>query len=50
VSAINAADVGISVQNAVDVAREAADFVLMEKDLMVLVDGINEGRRTLPIR
>jgi Mg2+-importing ATPase len=46
VSAINAADVGISVQNAVDVAREAADFVLMEKDLMVLVDGINEGRRT----
>jgi len=46
VSAINAADVGISVQNAVDVAREAADFVLLEKDLMVLVDGINEGRRT----
>lgn len=46
VSAINAADVGISVENAVDVAREAADFVLMEKDLMVLADGIGEGRKT----
>lgn len=46
VSAINAADVGISVENAVDVAREAADFVLMEKSLMVLVDGIEEGRKT----
>lgn len=46
VSAINAADVGMSVENAVDVAREAADFVLMEKDLMVLVDGIKEGRKT----
>lgn len=46
VSAINAADVGISVENAVDVAREAADFVLMEKDLMVLAEGIREGRRT----
>lgn len=46
VSAINAADVGISVSNAVDVAREAADFVLLEKDLTVLVDGILEGRKT----
>jgi len=46
VSAINAADVGISVENAVDVAREASDFVLMEKNLMVLVDGIKEGRKT----
>lgn len=46
VSAIRAADVGISVDNAVDVAREAADFVLMEKNLMVLVDGIKEGRKT----
>lgn len=46
VSAINAADVGISVSNAVDVAREAADFVLMEKDLMVLADGMKEGRKT----
>ncbi len=46
VSAINAADVGISVDNAVDVAREAADFVLMEKELMVIVDGIKQGRKT----
>ena len=46
VSAINVADIGISVENAVDVAREAADFVLMEKDLSVLVDGIKEGRKT----
>ena len=46
VSAINVADIGISVENAVDVAREAADFVLMEKNLSVLVDGIKEGRKT----
>ncbi|MEO8712293.1 MAG: magnesium-translocating P-type ATPase [Parafilimonas sp.] len=46
VSAINVADIGISVENAVDVAREAADFVLMEKNLSVLVDGIREGRKT----
>jgi P-type Mg2+ transporter len=46
VTAIHAADVGISVSNAVDVAREAADFVLMEKDLSVLVEGIKEGRKT----
>ncbi|RIW14546.1 magnesium-translocating P-type ATPase [Algoriphagus lacus] len=46
VSAINAADVGISVENAVDVAREAADFVLTEKNILVLVDGIKEGRKT----
>ena len=46
VSALNLADIGISVSNAVDVAREAADFVLMEKDLSVLVDGIKEGRKT----
>lgn len=46
VSAINAADIGISVNNAVDVAREAADFVLIEKELMVLADGIREGRKT----
>ncbi len=46
VSAIHAADVGISVENAADVTREAADFVLMEKDLSVLVDGIKEGRKT----
>ena len=46
VSAINAADIGISVSNAVDAAREAADFVLMQKDLSVLTDGIKEGRKT----
>ena len=46
VSAIKAADIGISVDNAVDVTREAADFVLMEKNLMVLVDCIKEGRKT----
>ena len=45
VSAINAADVGISVDNAVDIAKEAADFVLMEKNLMVIIDGIMEGRK-----
>ncbi|WP_434981438.1 HAD-IC family P-type ATPase [Daejeonia sp. YH14] len=46
VAAINAADIGISVENATDVAREAADFVLMEKDLSVLAAGIREGRKT----
>ncbi len=46
VAAINAADAGISINNAVDVAREAADLVLLEKDLSVLADGIREGRRT----
>lgn len=46
VSAINAADVGISVENAVDIAREAADIVLLEKNLMVLAEGIQEGRKT----
>ena len=46
VAAINAADVGISINNAVDVAREAADVVLLERDLTVLNAGIMEGRRT----
>jgi Mg2+-importing ATPase len=45
-SALHAADVGISVDTAVDVAKEAADFVLLEKDLGVLVDGVKEGRTT----
>ena len=45
-SALHAADVGISVDSAVDVAKEAADIVLLEKDLEVLVAGIQEGRKT----
>ena len=45
-SALHAADVGISVDSAVDVAKEAADIVLLEKDLGVLVQGLYEGRRT----
>jgi len=44
--AMHAADVGISVDNAVDVAKETADIVLLEKDLEVLIDGVAEGRRT----
>jgi Mg2+-importing ATPase len=44
--ALHAADVGISVERAVDVAREAADLVLASHDMEVLRDGIIEGRRT----
>ena len=43
--ALHAADVGISVDTASDVAKDAADVVLLEKDLGVLADGITEGRR-----
>ncbi|MGN6293051.1 MAG: magnesium-translocating P-type ATPase [Chitinophagaceae bacterium] len=46
VAAINAADIGISTNNAVDVAKEAADFVFLEKDLSVLSDGVYEGRKS----
>ena len=43
--AMKASDVGISVDSAVDIARESADVVLLEKDLMVLEQGVVEGRR-----
>ena len=39
-------DVGISVDSAVDIAKESADIILLEKDLHVLVDGVKEGRKT----
>jgi Mg2+-importing ATPase len=45
-SALHAADVGISVESAVDVAKDAADIVLLEKELGVLVQGVREGRTT----
>ena len=45
-SALHAADVGISVESAVDVAKDAADIVLLEHDLGVLVQGVREGRTT----
>ena len=44
--ALHTADVGISVDSAVDVAKAAAAIVLMEKDLNVLIDGVKEGRVT----
>lgn len=44
--ALHTADVGISVDSAVDVAKDAADIVLLEKNLAVLVDGVREGRIT----
>ncbi|HEY5555527.1 magnesium-translocating P-type ATPase [Acetobacterium sp.] len=45
-SALHAADVGISVDSAADVAKEAADIVLLEKNLAVLIDGVKVGRIT----
>jgi P-type Mg2+ transporter len=45
-SALHVADVGISVESAVDVAKDAADIVLLEKGLEVLVQGVREGRIT----
>ncbi|MDF2118605.1 magnesium-translocating P-type ATPase [Roseiarcaceae bacterium H3SJ34-1] len=44
--AIHAADVGLSVEGGTDVAREAADIILLAPDLGVLADGVVEGRRT----
>jgi Mg2+-importing ATPase len=43
--ALRAADIGISVNNAVDIAREAADIILLEKNLLVLENGVLEGRK-----
>jgi Mg2+-importing ATPase len=43
--ALRAADIGISVDTATDVARESADLILLEKDLMVLEEGVTEGRK-----
>ena len=45
-AAMKAADIGISVDTAVDVAKESADIILLEKDLLVLEQGIIEGRKT----
>lgn len=45
-AAMKAADIGISVDTAVDIAKESADIILLEKDLMVLEKGIIEGRKT----
>ncbi|MDR0437983.1 MAG: magnesium-translocating P-type ATPase, partial [Bacteroidales bacterium] len=44
-SALRQADVGISVDTAVDIAKESADIILLEKDLMVLCHGVTEGRK-----
>ncbi|HEX4849380.1 MAG TPA: HAD-IC family P-type ATPase, partial [Puia sp.] len=44
--ALHTADVGISVSGAVDVAKEAADIVLLGNDLQVLINGVREGRKT----
>ena len=45
-AAMRASDVGISVDTAVDVAKESADIILLQKDLLVLERGVEEGRRT----
>lgn len=45
-AAMREADVSISVDNAVDIAKESADIILLEKDLMVLEEGVIEGRKT----
>lgn len=45
-AALRQSDVGISVDTAVDIAKESADIILLEKDLMVLEDGVLEGRKT----
>ncbi|HEY3699821.1 MAG TPA: magnesium-translocating P-type ATPase [Spongiibacteraceae bacterium] len=44
--ALRGADIGISVDTAVDIAKEAADIILLEKSLMILEEGVIEGRKT----
>ena len=46
-AALRQSDIGISVDSAVDIAKESADIILLEKSLMVLEDGVLEGRKTL---
>ena len=45
-AALRQSDIGISVDSAVDIAKESADIILLEKDLLVLEDGVLEGRKT----
>jgi Mg2+-importing ATPase len=45
-AALRTADIGVSVDSGVDIAKEAADIILLEKSLMVLEEGVIEGRRT----
>jgi len=45
-AALKSADVGVTVNNAVDIAKESADLILLKKSLLVLKDGVIEGRRT----
>lgn len=45
-AALRESDIGISVDSAVDIAKESADIILLEKDLMVLENGVIEGRKT----
>ncbi|MCD8166205.1 MAG: magnesium-translocating P-type ATPase [Bacteroides sp.] len=45
-SALRQSDIGISVDTAVDIAKESADIILLDKDLMVLEEGVVEGRKT----
>jgi Mg2+-importing ATPase len=44
-SALRQSDIGISVDTAVDIAKESADIILLEKDLMILEEGVHEGRK-----
>ncbi len=48
-AAMKSADIGISVDTAVDIAKESADIILLEKDLMVLEQGIMRAAKPMPI-